>query len=277
MWQLRLGQKCCTISTWFSWNTCFPDTTLGTGASGSQSPHCQKHKQDGEAAEHRHGGACPLKSPPIRHYEPFLRFCPSIWCTLIIVLEKPLESPWDCKEIKPVNPKGNQPWIFIGRTDAEASILWPPDAKSWIIGKDPDDRKDRRQEEKGVTEDEMIGWHHWLNGHEFEQTPGDGEGSLVCFSPWGRKESDTTERLNNNSNNSYLNLPGWGLDSNDLYLSFCAKHNSSCFVPLRFGGGLLSSNRWWYQLCSRHLAHLIFKRNLLTGYYSLHFTMGTEL
>ena len=117
------------------------------------------------------------------------------------MLEKTLESSLDCKEIKRVSPKGNQPWIFIGRTDAEAGILmlWPPDVKGWLTGKDPDAGKDWRQEEKGTTEDEMIKWHHRLNGHEFEQALGDGEGrgSLVCYSPWGHKESDTTEWLNN--------------------------------------------------------------------------------
>ena len=101
-----------------------------------------------------------------------------LWCW------RRLLSPLDSKEIKPVNPKGNQPWIFIGRTDAEAEtpILWPPDGKKWFIGKDPDAGKDQSWEEKGPTEDEMVGWHHWLNGHEFEQTPedGDGQGSLVC-------------------------------------------------------------------------------------------------
>ena len=122
------------------------------------------------------------------------------WCFWIVVLEKTLESPLDCKEIKPVNPTGNQSWIFIGRTDAEAEgpILWPPDAKNWLTGKDPDAGKDWRQEDKGTPEDEMVGWHHQLNGHEFEQAPGagDGQGYLACCSPWGRKESDTTERLN---------------------------------------------------------------------------------
>ena len=109
-------------------------------------------------------------------------------------VEKALESPLDTKEIKPVNPKGNQPWILIGRTDAEAPILWPPDAKSQLTGKDPDAGKDWGQEENGVTEDEMVGLHHWLHEHEFEQTPGDSEGqvSLMCLSPWGRKELDTT-------------------------------------------------------------------------------------
>ena len=124
------------------------------------------------------------------------------WCFWTVVLEKTLESPMDSKEIKPVHPKGNQPWIFIGKTDteAEAPILWPPDVKSWLIGKDPHAGKDWGQEEKGTTEDKMIGWHHRLNGHEFEQTLGDseGQGSLTCCSLWGRKELDTTEWLNNN-------------------------------------------------------------------------------
>ena len=106
----------------------------------------------------------------------------------------------DCKEIQPVHPKGNQSWIFIGRTDVETEtlILWPPDGKNWLIGKDPDAGKDWRQEEKGMTEDEMVGWHHRLNGCEFEQASGvgEGQGSLACCSPWGRKESDTTEWLN---------------------------------------------------------------------------------
>ena len=128
---------------------------------------------------------------------------PKNWCFWTVVLEKTLESPLDCKEIKPVNPKGNQPWIFIGRTDAEAEapIIWPPDGKSWLIGKDPDTGKYWGHEKKGVTEVEMGRWHHQLNGHEFEQTPGDGEGqeSKACCSTWGHKESDTTEQLNNTS------------------------------------------------------------------------------
>ena len=106
----------------------------------------------------------------------------------------------DYREIQPVHPKGNQSWIFIGRTDAEAetSILWLPNAKNWLIGKDPDAGKDWRQEEKGMTEDEMVGWHHWLDGHDREQAPGvgDGQGSLECCSPWGCRESDMTEQLN---------------------------------------------------------------------------------
>ena len=90
------------------------------------------------------------------------------WCFWTMVLEKTLVSPLDCKELQPIHPKGNQSWIFIGRTDAEAPILWPPDVKNWLTGIDPDAGKDRRREEKGMTEDEMVGWHHWLNGHEFE-------------------------------------------------------------------------------------------------------------
>ena len=127
-----------------------------------------------------------------------------------MVLENILDSPLDSKEIKQVHAKGNQPWILIGRTDAEALILWPPDVKSWLIGKDPGAGKDWRQEEKGTTEDEMVGWHQWLDEHEFEQTPGDseGQGSLACCSLWACKESDMTEELNNNSNGSVqLQMP----------------------------------------------------------------------
>ena len=103
-------------------------------------------------------------------------WAPKNWCFWTVVLKKTFESPLDSKEIKPVNPKGNQPWILIGSTDAEAPVLWPPDAKSWLIGKDPDAGKDWRQEERGMTEDEMVGWHNQLNGHEFEQSQGDSEG-----------------------------------------------------------------------------------------------------
>ena len=122
------------------------------------------------------------------------------WCFWTVVLEKTLESPLDCKEIQPVHPKGDQSWVFIGRTDVEAETLicWPPDMKNWLIWKDPDAEKDWRQEEKGTTEDETVGWHHRLNGHEFEQTlgVGDGQGGLACCGSWGHKESDTTESLN---------------------------------------------------------------------------------
>ena len=135
------------------------------------------------------------------------------WCFWTVVLEKTLESPLDCKEIQPVHSEGDQPWVCFGRTDAkaEAPIFWPPHAKSLgqyfghlmgrPIRKDSDVGKDRKQEEKGKTEDEMVRWHHWLNGHEFEQVleDGKGQGSLECFSPWGHKELDTTDWLNNNN------------------------------------------------------------------------------
>ena len=127
-------------------------------------------------------------------------------CFQMVVLKNTLKSPLDSKEIKLVKPKKNQPWIFIGRTDAEALILWPPDAKSQLTGKEPYAGKDWGQEEKRVIEDKMVGWHHWLSGHEFEQTQGDseGQGSLVCCSSWGPRESDMTWRLN--SNNNWLHL-----------------------------------------------------------------------
>ena len=116
-----------------------------------------------------------------------------------MVLAKTFESSLDSKEIKPVNPKENQSWTFTGRTDAEAPILWPPDAQSQLFGKHPDAGKDWGQEEKGPTKDEIVGWHHQLNGQEFEQAPGDseGQGSLASCSSGGRKELDTTEQLNN--------------------------------------------------------------------------------
>ena len=125
---------------------------------------------------------------------------PKNWCFWTVVLEKTLESPLDCKEIQLVHPKGDQSWVFIGRTDAKAEtpILWSTDANNWLIGKDPDAGKDWRQEEKGMTEDKMVGWHHWLNGHGSGWTlgVGDGQGVLACYSSWGRKESDMTEQLN---------------------------------------------------------------------------------
>ena len=117
------------------------------------------------------------------------------------MLKKHLESLLNFKGIQSLNPKGNQPWLFIGRTDAEAETwkLWPPDMKSQFIRKDPDAGKDWGKEEKGTAEVEMVGWYHWLSGCEFKQAPGDGEGqgSLVCCSPWGHRELDTTEGLNN--------------------------------------------------------------------------------
>ena len=125
---------------------------------------------------------------------------PKNWCFWTVVLEKTLESPLVCKEIQPVHSKGDQSWVFIGRTDAKAEtpILGPPHVKSWLIGKDSDAGRDWGQEEKGATQDEMAGWHHWLNGQEFGWTPGvgDEQGGLTCCNSWGCKESDMTEQLN---------------------------------------------------------------------------------
>ena len=131
------------------------------------------------------------------------------WSFWTVVLEKTLESPLNCKEIQSVHSTGDQYWIFIGRTDAEAEtpIIWPPDAKNWLVGKDSDAGRDWGQEEKGMTEDEIVGWHHWLDGHESEQVPGvdDGQGSLVCCNPWCQKEWDTTEQL---KWHVYMGFPG---------------------------------------------------------------------
>ena len=149
---------------------------------------------------------------------------PKNWCFWTVVLEKTLESPLDCKEIQPVHPRGDQSWVFSGRTDvkAETPILWPPHAKSWLTGKDLDAGRDWGQE-KGMTEDEMAGWHHQHDGHEFEQASGVGErhGSLVCCYSWGRKELDTTERLN------------WTeLDCDFFYPAKCLFITLPIFLPL---------------------------------------------
>ena len=136
-----------------------------------------------------------------------------------------------CKEIQPVHPKGDQSWVSIGRTDVEAEtpIFWPSDAKSWLIGKDPDARWDLGQEEKGTTEDEMVGWHHWLNGHGFGWSPGigDGQGDLVCCSSWSHKEVDTTEQLN------WLNMYGISASSGPLQGPHTFKM-ASCMLSLYF-------------------------------------------
>ena len=120
-------------------------------------------------------------------------------CFWSVVLEKTLESPLDCKDIQPVHSEGDQPWEFFGRNDAKAEtpVLWPPNVKSWLIGKDCDAGRDRGQEEKGMTEQWMAGWHHWLDGCESEWNPGvgDGQGCLACCDSWGHKESDATEWL----------------------------------------------------------------------------------
>ena len=144
------------------------------------------------------------------------------WCFWTVMLEKALERPLDCKKIQPVYPKGNQSWIFIGRTDAEAeaAILWPPDAKYWLTGKDSNAGKDCTQE-KGMIEDEMVGWNHWLNGHKFEQAlrVGDGQGSLVCWRPWGCKESDTTVTELNWTLSTFAPLLHWILLCSSLFMS----------------------------------------------------------
>ena len=134
------------------------------------------------------------------------------WCFWTMVLEKTLESPLDCDEIQPVHPKGNQSWIFIARTDAEAPILQPPNANSWLIRKDPDVGKDWRQEEKGTPEDEITGWHHQLDGYEFEQALGIGgtQGKPGMLQSMGWQKSDITERLNNNKINERL-ISSYGL------------------------------------------------------------------
>ena len=133
---------------------------------------------------------------------------PKNWCFWIVVLERILVSPLDSRETKPANPKGNQPWILIARTDAEAEalVLWPPDANSQLIRKEPDAGKDWRQKEKRAAEDEMVGWHHRLYGHEFEQALRDseGQGSLMCYSSRGCKELDMSEQLNNNKVDFYI-------------------------------------------------------------------------
>ena len=126
------------------------------------------------------------------------RWVPKNWCFWTMGFKKTLESPLDCKEMKPVHPKGNQSWIFTGRAEAETPIIWPPDAKKWLIVKDPDAGEDWRQEERETIEDEMVRWHHRVDGHEFEQAPGvgDGQGSLVFCSSWCCKELDRIEWLN---------------------------------------------------------------------------------
>ena len=147
------------------------------------------------------------------------------------MLEKTLENPLDCKEIQPVHPKGDQSWLFIGSTEAETPILWPPDAKSWPIGKDPGAGKDWGQEEKGTTKDEMVGWHHRLDGQGFGWTPGvgDGQGGLLCCGSWGHKELDTTEQLNWTDLLTASSVPGAVLGNRvtHIYKSPCQTLESS--------------------------------------------------
>ena len=152
-----------------------------------------------------------------------------------VVLEKTLESPLDCKEIQPVHPKTDQSWVFIGRTDAEAEtpILWPPDANSWLIGKAPDAGEDWGWEEKGTTEDEMVGWHHQHSGHGFGWPPGvvDGQGGLVCCGSWSHKESDTTEWLNwikSKLLTNFITLTSWVIMSFEQICSLENKNATIC-------------------------------------------------
>ena len=157
---------------------------------------------------------------------------PKNWCVWTVVLKKTLESPLDCKEIQSVHSEGDQPWGFFGRNDAkaEATVLWPPHVKSWLIGKDSDAGRDWGQEEKGTTEDEMAGWHHRLDGRESEWTPGDGDGQggLVCFNSCGCKESDTTERLNLTKT---LPLKGRNINNLWMYMGTIILFLSLCIFP----------------------------------------------
>ena len=157
------------------------------------------------------------------------------WCFWTLVLEKTLESPLDWKESQPVHPKGDQSWVFFGRNDAvaETPILWPPHAKSWLIGKDSDAGRDWGQEEKGMTEDEMAGWHHRFDGREFEWTPGvgDGQGGLACCSPWGHKESDMTERLNWTEHFLYLGKTEHGASHMAQWWRICLPMQETLFNP----------------------------------------------
>ena len=158
------------------------------------------------------------------------------WCFQIVVLEKTLEGHLDSKKFKPVNPKENQFWIFIGRTvaAAEAPILWPPDVKSLLIGKDPDAEKDWRQEEQGATEEEMVGWHHRFSGQEFKQTLGDGEGqgNLACCSPWSWKESDRTEHWT--ITNSFETSRAYDQESQRTTENFALKQHTNRLTLIKF-------------------------------------------
>ena len=175
------------------------------------------------------------------------------WCFWSMVLKKTLESLLNFKEIQPVHPKGNKSWIFIGRTDVEAKtlILWPPDVKNWLIWKDPGAGKDWRQEEKETTEDEMVGWRHQLEGHEFEQAlgVGDGQGRLVCCSPWGCKELDMTERLNWTEDIRYLM---GRMETSSPQCSVVWERMKSCLLKFGWGAKALrletACSKMWEQL-----------------------------
>ena len=180
-WMKRkgVGKACCAI-----------------GPDGEFNPHCWSWESKKDKKIYNFS----LHVISLRYRNINSHLYPMNWCFWSVVLEKTLEGPLDCKEIQPVHPKGDQSWVFIGRIDVEAEtpILLPPHEKSWLVWKDPDAEKDWGQEEKRMTEDEMVGWHHQFNGHEFGWTPGvgDGHGGLVCCGTWGHKELDMTEWLN---------------------------------------------------------------------------------
>ena len=186
---------------------------------------------------------------------------PKNWCFWTVVLEKTLERPLDCKEIQLVSTKENQSWMFIGRTDAEVGtpILWPPDVKNWLIGKDPDAGKDWKQERKVLTEDEMVGWHHRLDGHEFEQGPGVGDGqvNLACCSSWDHKESDTTEQLNLTEwcSKLYGQSYCFHFPIERMKIQICLITWSKLFSLVSGKGGTQTSNREAYAL--KHYSKLL--------------------
>ena len=172
------------------------------------------------------------------------------WCFWTVVLEKTLESPLDCREIQPVHSEGDQPWDFFGRNDAKAEtpVLWPSQEKSWLTGKDSDAGRDWGQQEKGMTEHEMAGWHHWLDGRESEWTPGvgDGQGGLACCYSWGRKESDTTERLNWTELNWPLSKSMGFKSRNVEYLFICLSHFVSLIIVIDFWVQVFYFLSWIY-------------------------------
>ena len=176
-----------------------------------------------------------------------------------MVLEKTLEGPLDGKEIQPVHSEGDQPWDFFGRNDAKAEtpVLWPPHAKSWLIEKDSDAGRDWGEEEKGTTEDEMAGWHHWLDGRESEWTPGDGDGQggLACCDSWGRKESDTIERLNwteLNERNSQVESNKWAtLEKQYTVETVKYSRNCECLRMVEVNSFYKGFNWTWYTPASK--------------------------
>ena len=183
------------------------------------------------------------------------------WCFWTVVLEKTLESPLDSKEIKPVNPKGNQSWIFIGRTDAEAElpILWAPNVKSLLTGKDPDAGKDWGQEEKGMTEDEMVGWQYWLNGCDFEQTPGnsEGQGSLACCSPWGRQPNNNNLYYSSDSSPLIIFASSNMLNpSKEFFISFTVFLNSRISICFFLKKKQFSLVYWYPSFAETLLSYL---------------------